>query len=429
MDKKNIDSSINSSSSLNDNNINCSFEEEYKKILQLTREIVVIFKNSKIVFFNRSLEKVSSYTKEELINMDVNKLILKEDLDTVLSSYIESSSEEYISPYQFKMYGKNKKIIWVEISSTEIIWYGEKSILCFLTDVTKRREYEIALHESEKRKSLLINSMKDLIFVLDCDLRLKELYNFNSLDTKDFIGKKINELNFPLRDISLIKNALWELKETKEAKEMEYSITNENSIRWFQAVITLIESSITSQEEFLFVIRDITKLKEAEKEIKELSYKDPLTDSYNRRYIFENSDTILNSEFALVLIDLDYFKRINDNFGHVVGDFILKEFSKFVKNLLNEEEIFARYGGEEFLLILPNMDKNLAFKKLSLILKSLNEEIFTIEDLAIKISFSAGISDFSEIKSKKNFLDSLIDLADKRLYYAKETGRNKIIFD
>lgn len=81
---------------------------------------------------------------------------MKEDLNTLLHSYNESPLAEYVKHYQFRMYGKSNKIIWLEISSAEILWYGEKAVLCFLTDVTKRRDYELALYESEKRKSLLI---------------------------------------------------------------------------------------------------------------------------------------------------------------------------------------------------------------------------------------------------------------------------------
>lgn len=413
-----------------ENKKNLNFEEEYKKILQISREIVLILRNDKIVFFNKSLEKVSSYTKEELMHIDVNKLILKEDLNTLLHNYNESSSEEYIKPYQFKLYGKDNKIIWVEISSTEILWYGEKSVLCFLTDVTGRRDYEIALYESEKRKSLLINSMKDLVFVVDSTLRIKELYNYKDLiDIKDFINKKIDEIDFPIVNINMIKRVLFKIQETKHAKQIEYYITKDKKIQWFQAVISLIEDPLNLDTEFLFVVRNITKLKKAEKRIRELSYIDPLTRAYNRRYILEKSNDILKSEFSLVLIDLDYFKKINDSLGHLTGDFILKEFSKLIKDFLGEKNIFARYGGEEFLLILPNLHKNEAFEKIQNFLNIINKKTFNFENQNIKISFSAGISHCSELSKGDLSLNLLIELADKRLYYAKKTGRNRIVYD
>jgi PAS domain S-box-containing protein len=202
---------------------------------------------------------------------------LKEDLNTLLHNYNESSSEEYIKPYQFKLYGKDNKIIWVEISSTEILWYGEKSVLCFLTDVTGRRDYEIALYESEKRKSLLINSMKDLVFVVDSNLRIKELYNYKELiDIKEIINKKIDEIDFPIVNINMIKKAFFKIKETKQAKQIEYYITKDTRTQWFQAVISLIEDPLNLDTEFLFVVRNITKLKKAEKRIRELSYIDPV---------------------------------------------------------------------------------------------------------------------------------------------------------
>ncbi len=412
---------------VDENKKTLDFEEEYKKILQISREIVLILKNDKLVFFNKSLERVSSYTKKELIDMDINKLILKEDLNTLLHNYNESSSEEYIKPYQFRMYGKNNKIIWVEISSTEILWYGEKAVLCFLTDVTRRRSYELALFESEKRKSLLLNSMKDLVFVVDSKFRIKELYNYSDSDNiKNIINKKIDEIDFPIVNINMIKKAFFKIQDTKQAKHIEYYITKDKQTQWFQAVISLIEDPFKLDAEFLFVVRNITKLKKAEKRIRDLSYIDPLTSAYNRRYILEKSNDILKTEFSLVLIDLDHFKKINDSLGHLTGDFILKEFSKLVKKFLVEKNIFARYGGEEFLLILPNVNKIEAYEKIQTLLDTVNQTTFNFENQNIKISFSAGISDCYEIDTQDKSLNLLIELADKRLYYAKENGRNRI---
>lgn len=411
------------------NNKTLDYEEEYKKILHISREIVLILRNDKLIFFNKSLERVSSYTKEELINIDINKLILKEDLNTLLHSYNESSSEEYIKPYQFRIYGKNNKTIWVEISSTEILWYGEKSVLCFLTDVTKRRDYELALYESEKRKSLLINSMKDLVFVLDSNFRIKELYNYSDSDNiKNIINKRIDEIDFPIVNINMIKKAFFRIQDTKQAKHIEYYITKDKQTQWFQAVISLIEDPFNLDTEFLFVVRNITKLKKAEKRIRDLSHIDPLTGAYNRRYILEKSNDILKTDFSLILIDLDYFKKINDSLGHLTGDFILKEFSKLVKKFLLDKNIFARYGGEEFLLILPNTNKVEAYEEIQILLNTVNKTVFNFENQNIKISFSAGISDCYEIKNLEKSLNLLIELADKRLYYAKENGRNRIVY-
>lgn len=414
---------------INRENTSLNFEEEYKKILQITREIVLIMRDDKIVFFNKSLERVSSYTKEELTNIDIKKLIQKEDLETLLHNYNESSYNEYIKPYQFKMYGKNNKTIWVEISSSEIIWYGQKSILCFLMDVTKRREYELALYESEKRKSLLINSMKDLVFVIDSNFKLKEIYNYkDSIDTNDIINKQIDEINFPIMNINKIRKAFLKIKDTKQAKHIEYALRKDNQVQWYHAAISLIEDPFGVDTEFLFVVRNITKLKKAEKRIRDLSYIDPLSGAYNRRYILEKSGNILNSKFSLVLIDLDYFKKINDNFGHLTGDYILKEFSKFVNNFVDKKTIFSRYGGEEFLLILPGLNKEEAFERINNLLKSLNEYSFVFEDQIIKISFSAGVSDSDEITTQKKSLHLLIESADKKLYFAKNNGRNRVVY-
>ena len=179
--------------------------------------------------------------------------------------------------------------------------------------------------------------------------------------------------------------------------------------------------------------RDITDRIRQEKEMIEMSNRDALTNVYNRRYIFNRLSEIIEEYkkereiFSVCILDIDFFKAVNDNYGHLAGDYILKEFAGIIEKNLRAYDILGRYGGEEFIVVLINTDKNQSAKVLNRILDTVRKKIFIFDNKEIKITFSAGISDCSEVKEKEVIIDSLIDMADGRMYQAKNTGRNRII--
>ena len=163
----------------------------------------------------------------------------------------------------------------------------------------------------------------------------------------------------------------------------------------------------------------------------EILLKDPLLNIYNRRYINEvlpvevTMSTILNKDLWIVLIDIDLFKNINDSYGHLCGDYVLKEFTKILKSGIKEQNGWiARYGGEEFIISINNITKEEILEMAETIRKSVEDHIFSFEGQVIKITSSFGICSADEIE--ENNMLSLIDCADKKLYLAKENGRNRV---
>ena len=158
-----------------------------------------------------------------------------------------------------------------------------------------------------------------------------------------------------------------------------------------------------------------------------LSHTDMLTKSYNRRYFNEQVKQYLmlpsvykKEDVALLMLDLDHFKNINDTYGHDVGDQVLISFVNICKSIIREDDIFARFGGEEFVLFLPNTDKNTALKLAKEINTKLSNYII-ISVPALQVTVSIGIS------SNMYELETLLKQADKALYKAKDSGRNTLI--
>lgn len=159
----------------------------------------------------------------------------------------------------------------------------------------------------------------------------------------------------------------------------------------------------------------------------ELLVTDVLTNIYNRRFIEERLPVDFATHQALgipaqiVMIDIDFFKRVNDQYGHLMGDKVLKEIAKLMKQTFVETEVIARYGWEEFLIYDPRSITE-TLQSTEELRKKVENHPFVFEDKIIYITISAGIYTIQNETPK-----SAIDKADERLYEAKNTGRNKII--
>lgn len=156
---------------------------------------------------------------------------------------------------------------------------------------------------------------------------------------------------------------------------------------------------------------------------------DSLTNIYNRSYTLNLANKYYElskfekTPFSILLIDYDFFKKVNDTYGHDTGDEVLKTLSKTISLSIRKNDIFGRYGGEEFLLICPNTNKDEAFLLAEKIRKNVNKKVM-INENEIFMSISIGLCE--DLKDKDLSLTNLISNADNALYKAKESGRNQV---
>lgn len=166
---------------------------------------------------------------------------------------------------------------------------------------------------------------------------------------------------------------------------------------------------------------EIKLRKESEVKLKKTIDEDYLTKAYTRGYAYEQLKYMIEDKQSiyLAMIDLDNYKRINDNFGHDIGDWVLVSCVEICKTFLNEEDFIARFGGEEFLIILKNKSRQDAIKIVENIRKSLDDKEWNLD--RFKITASIGL-----VYNKYDNVDDLIKKADELLYVAKRTGKNKV---
>jgi diguanylate cyclase (GGDEF)-like protein len=164
-------------------------------------------------------------------------------------------------------------------------------------------------------------------------------------------------------------------------------------------------------------------------EIYRLTIIDGLTQIYNKRYLFEAMERDIvrsrrhDRSLSLVLLDIDHFKRVNDEHGHLAGDFVLKELARVVQGRLRRDEVFARYGGEELAIVLPETTVEDAAKLAEAILQRVREHVFVFQGTQLRVTVSAGAAALAE--GDRNPAD-LIRRADERLYAAKHGGRDRV---
>lgn len=187
-----------------------------------------------------------------------------------------------------------------------------------------------------------------------------------------------------------------------------------------------ISGALISQEKnhCAVVFSDITKEEEYQRELLELTIKDSLTGIYNRHYF----DQKINDEISrvkrykyplsLIMFDIDYFKNVNDEHGHAVGDTVLIAYSQFISSLLRKTDIFCRTGGEEFIILLTYT----TISEAQHIAEKLRHEVENYKKI-LPITISFGVTQYKEDES----MQSVLKRVDDALYQAKESGRNKVV--
>ena len=215
---------------------------------------------------------------------------------------------------------------------------------------------------------------------------------------------------------------------------LEYPCNSPTEERWF-----CLRATRASGPENVFVLshENITARKKVEKELEQILARertfartDDLTGAFNRRRFFELAEreyTIAKRDdqpFAIVLFDIDHFKRINDSAGHMVGDHVLRDVANLVRAHLRDADLFARYGGEEFILLLPRTAAVQAVAIAERIRQDLQRSGTIETERAWMLTISSGVA---ELAPGDDSIDALIRRADSALYQAKQQGRNRTV--
>ena len=197
--------------------------------------------------------------------------------------------------------------------------------------------------------------------------------------------------------------------------------------------MTLVLITIDGEHLLIGYMRDLRQINKAVSMVKRLevlAFTDPLTGASNRRHfddvVQQELQTCIdkNLDFTVIMFDIDFFKKVNDTYGHDVGDGVLKIVVARTSNSLKKDTLVARYGGEEFLVSLPGVSNEVAVRIAEQIRSRIKDRPFAIGGKEMNVTVSLGVASKS---GDCNVLQDIVKRADKALYHAKETGRNKVV--
>lgn len=276
----------------------------------------------------------------------------------------------------------------------------------------------------------IINNLYDGVIILDHKDRIVEINpsakQYLSLEDSA-IGKAFIQINN-----EIIKKIQVLIEDNIE--KMDIKIGKQAPV-YFDVRVNNITKKNNAHIGRVIAFRDITERVELFNQVQALAVQDSLTGIFNRRSFMEFSKreiyrVLRNPGFAvsLVMIDLDNFKAINDQFGHPVGDKALVAFTATIQKQLREFDIFGRVGGEEFAILLADTDVETAVhitERLRAAVEALRIQADKKREVSITASF--GVVSSMQLRKKDIEIDSMLDLADRALYKAKQKGRNQVV--
>ena len=193
--------------------------------------------------------------------------------------------------------------------------------------------------------------------------------------------------------------------------------------------MTFLTFSIVAYAFYLKYIRSEEKIIQYNKRLEQLVNTDALTTLWNRRAMNEHLSILVNNynkyqtDFSVTILDIDFFKKVNDEYGHGMGDFVLKSLSYLLKTFMEDKGQVARWGGEEFLLTFENMDYDQAISFMEELRVRIEDQEFAFKDVKMHLTVTAGIEEYHSNAG----LDQVLTKADEKLYIGKTSGRNQVV--
>jgi len=308
--------------------------------------------------------------------------------------------------------------------------------LALLREISERKKVEQALLISEKKFRTLYDSTSDAVMLLDdkgfFDCNAATLKIFDCANSEEFYTKHPADLSPDKQpcgmDSRILANQNIAIAKDKGSLLFEWIFKRVRTGEIFFAEVLLNSMELNEKLVIQASVRDITKRKEMELQLQKLANTDPLTQLFNRRIFLEKLDEEIakvkrlpNYAVVLLMLDLDFFKRINDTYDHATGDEMLKAFAEIARNNSRSIDVPARLGGEEFAILLIGANKNDALVMAERLRKKVAEIVIKHKLGLVKTTVSIGAACILADDNAK----AVLHRADTALYEAKNKGRNQ----
>jgi diguanylate cyclase (GGDEF)-like protein/PAS domain S-box-containing protein len=374
------------------------------------------------------------YHRDEVIGMHVSQCyaaFFDDDISHVVTELFSTTTR---SQFEARHRRKDGTIIDVEVSSYSLMLDETPLLFNSSRDITERKKLQAEMHIAatifESNIGMLITDADNVI------LRVNNTFSTITGYTIDEVIGKSSHIIRPCLHDSDFYSKMWKTIAVSGSWEGEIWNRRKNGDIYPEFLtITAVKDINGAVTNYVATFTDITMRKSAEDEIKNLAFYDPLTHLPNRRLLLDRLEHALSSsareerDGALLFLDLDHFKMLNDTLGHDIGDLLLKQVAERLTVCVRENDTVARLGGDEFVIMLENLSNN-AYEA-AIQAKSAGEKIlasisqtYQLGSHEYRNSISIGIALFSQIQSG----DELLKHADIAMYHAKKEGRNTLRF-
>ena len=385
----------------------------------------------KMLNVNQALMDMLGYTKAEFGSMTFHKIVEPEFLPETVRNF-ELALKGTPRNYELVGIHRNGDAVPFHITNLPIIVDNEIiGVFGIAKNISKEKKAIRLLEENEEKYRSLFEQNLDAVFELDMDGNFTNV-NHNAEKLTGYNKQELHAMAFP----ALIAEDLQEVQRTFTLAKHGKSLRSEQKLidkfgKEIEVDVNVVPIKRQGRVEGAFSIaRDVTEKKRIEKKVNDLAFTDQLTGLPNRHWFYANLAKLAerakqhHRSIAVVIIDFDDFKGVNDLLGHHGGDLFLQHVSERIKNCLRPSDRLSRHGGDEFIVVLEDADEDYLERLSRKIIKEMNRPVLLMDhDLVVTISIGISLHSSSSWDA-----GTLIRQADFALYSAKEKGKNNYQF-
>ncbi len=397
---------------------------------------IYIVQDGKFRYVNALFQELTGYSETELLGKHSLDLVHPDDREKVREKAVESLKVGSSLPYEYRFVKKNGEIIWVLEKVTSTKYKDKRATVGSFMDITERKRLEEAIKKSGERYRTILEEIQDTYFEVDlagnftfvndamCRIMGYSKEDLIGMNYRVFAAKEDAEVIY--RDF----NRVYHTGET--IKGISYRFVQKNGTVGFgELSISVIKNEEGQVIAFRGIGRDVTERKRLEQELNDIATHDFLTGLPNRVLLQDRLNVGLNqaqrnnTNLAVMMLDLDRFKVVNDTLGHSIGDKLLMAGGERLSDIVRKSDTVARVGGDEFLVLLPQIAKIGDATKVARKILEAFRKPFVVDSYQTRVTTSIGIAFYPE---DGDDADALLTNADTAMYWVKEHGRDDYAF-
>ncbi len=419
--------------------------ESYKRAISTAAVVIMMNTKGEIEYVNDLFVKISGYRKQEIVGQSFKAIYTQRENGDSLFNLWKTIRREKIWRGELRNKTKLGSYYWGD--TTIIPLFNElnelENILVIQFDITDKKSVMTELRNIEKTFNLITENTNDLIVITNEDGVV--LYSSPShekllgLEKEQMLGRFFSDILAPEEQLNWNNNLINRVNSGEEVR-LELRLKRQNNeLIWAETSIVAVRDAEREHVyQHVIVSREITERKKLEERLRFMAYHDNLTQLPNRSFLLKEFPELAqkaksqNTSIAVLYLDGDDFKSVNDEYGHDTGDDFIRHFGDAIHASIRSEDLVARIGGDEFVILINNISRNPEDRKvqakwiINRIQKSL-EQGWKIQGASFSPTSSIGISFYPE---DGDSIDELLEKADVALYEGKRLGKNQyVIFD